>query len=199
MKKIKKNIFLAIIVVIIITIIVINNLKTDQYEELQDSEVLIANDTSEANKRHIFLHIIGEVNSPGIIELEEKSRLIDAVEKAGGLTELADTNKINLAYVLSDGQKIYIPSIYDEKIENYITEEIGENVLQEDLKFQNMVNINNATQTELETLPGVGASTALKIINYRNEHGKFKSIDELKNVPGIGESKFREIKDQICV
>lgn len=199
MKNFKKNIFLAIIVIIIITIIIFNNLKKDQYEELQDSEVLITNDINEEEERYIFLHITGEVNNPGVIKIEENSRLVDAVEKAGGLTNLADTNKINLAYILSDGLKIYIPSIYDKQEEDYISEEIGENVLLDNLNTKNKVNINTATQTELETLTGVGPSTALKIINYRKANGKFKNIEGIKNVPGIGEEKYKKLKDEICV
>lgn len=199
MKNFKKNIFLGVIVITIITIVIINNLKKDEYEELQDNEILITSTVNEVEEKLIVIHITGEVNNPGVIKLKEESRLIDAVEKAGGLTNLADTNKINLAYILSDGLKINIPSINDEKNDDYITEEIGENVLQEDLKNNNKVNINTATQTELEALSGIGPSTALKIIKYRNENGKFKNIEDIKNIPGIGESKFNVIKDQISV
>ncbi len=199
MKNFKKNIFLGVIVITIITIVIIRNLKKVEYEELQDNEILITSTVNEVEEKLIVIHITGEVNNPGVIELKEESRLIDAVEKAGGLTNLADTNKINLAYILSDGLKINIPSINDEKNDDYITEEIGENVLQEDLKNNNKVNINTATQTELEALSGIGPSTALKIIEYRNENGKFKNIEDIKNIPGIGESKFNVIKDQISV
>ena len=127
--------------------------------------------------------------------------MIDAIEVAGGVTEEADISKINLAYVVKDAQKIYIPSIYDEKDIEYITTENGDNVIIEDnnKRESEMVNINTATQTELETLPGIGPSTALKIINYREDNGKFNSIEEIKQVPGIGDSKFNNIKDMIKV
>ena len=83
---------------------------------------------------------------------------------------------------------------------SYITENIGENIIIEDITTNTrLVNINTATQTELEALSGIGPSTALKIIQYRNENGKFKSIEDIKNVPGIGDSKFEAIKNEICV
>lgn len=83
---------------------------------------------------------------------------------------------------------------------SYITENIGENIIIEDITTNTrLVNINMATQTELEALSGIGPSTALKIIQYRNENGKFKSIEDIKNVPGIGDSKFEAIKNEICV
>ena len=84
--------------------------------------------------------------------------------------------------------------------ESYITENIGENIIIEDLNTStSLVNINTATQTELESLTGIGPSTALKIIKYREENGKFKTIEDIKNVPGIGDSKFEAIKNEICV
>lgn len=116
------------------------------------------------------------------------------------MTQNANLNRINLAYVLKDGQKIYVPSIYDEEETEIITEDIGKNILDDSTKGSNAkININTATETQLENLSGIGPSTAIKIVNYRKENGLFKSIDEIKNVPGIGESKFQAIKDNICV
>ena len=84
--------------------------------------------------------------------------------------------------------------------DSYITESIGENIIIEDINTStSLININTATQTELETLTGIGPSTALKIIKYREENGKFKTIEDIKNVPGIGDSKFETIKNEICV
>lgn len=95
---------------------------------------------------------------------------------------------------------MYVPSIYDEEEKEFITENIGKNILDESIENNNIkININTATESQLENLPGIGPSTAMKIVNYRKENGLFKSIDEIKNVPGIGESKFNAIKDNICV
>lgn len=157
----------------------------------------------------MLVHITGEVKNWGVIELPEGSRVIDAVNKAGGFTDSADVEKVNLAYELSDGVKVYIPSknedvIGDTTTQEYITFDSGNNVITggNDMKKETkseLVNINKATQTELETLPGIGPSTALKIISYRNENGSFSSIEDIKNVSGIGDSKYESIRDLICV
>lgn len=116
------------------------------------------------------------------------------------MTENADISKINLAYVVQDGQKINIPNVNTVETEVYISQEIGENIIVEDIKTNSkLVNINTATQAELETLTGIGSSTALKIINYRKENGKFKTIEDIKNVSGIGDAKFEAIKNEIYV
>ena len=147
----------------------------------------------------IIVHIIGEVSNEGIIKIKKDSRLVDVIEKAGGTTEEADLSKVNLAYQVKDGQKIYIPNINDKEIQEYITEEPGDSIIIEGKENKSKVNINTATQTELETLSGIGPSTALKIINYRKENGEFEQIEDIKNIPGIGEAKFENIKEEICV
>lgn len=155
--------------------------------------------TTENSSSEIVVHIAGSVQNPGIVTLSEGSRIIDVISSAGGATSDADLSKINLAYVVSDAQKIYIPSIYDDSTEtNYITNLSGENVIEEK-NNSSTININSASQTDLENLPGIGPSTAIKIINYRNENGKFKKTEDLMNVPGIGQSKFNSLKDYISI
>ena len=126
--------------------------------------------------------------------LDEGSRIVDAIDAAGGLTENADITKINLVYVLEDGMKINIPNKTEENQEETETQ------IQNDYGKENKgnkVNINTAKQTELETLPGIGPSLALKIINYRKENGNFKNKEDIKNVNGIGDSKYENIKEFI--
>ena len=162
----------------------------------------------EENKENIIVHITGEVKSWGVVELEKGSRIIDAVNKAGGFTEYADIEKVNLAYELVDGVKVYIPSKNVDKESNvstqeYITIESGDTEIVEETQMKQnnnvLININEATQTELETLPGIGPSIALKIILYRKENGKFSNIEDIKNISGIGENKFESIKKLICI
>lgn len=151
----------------------------------------------------IAVHITGEVKKQGLIYLKEGSRVADAIEKAGGETENADLSQINLAYVLQDGQKIYVPN-KNEKISQYITGNSGNNDTEENNasnsnKEDAKVNINTANQSELDSLPGIGPSIAQKIIDYREENGNFKTIEELQNVKGIGDAKYEEIKDRVTV
>lgn len=177
-------------------------------------------ETTKENKNKIVVHVSGAVNKEGIVELEENSRVSDAINKAEGLKENADTKKINLAYKLEDGMKIYIPTIEESMNQNeqnqnesqslmdqtsqYITSsseiiQDGQTNGTSETKTNEKININTATQTELETLPGIGPSTSLKIVNYRKENGKFKTIEDIKEVSGIGDVKYENIKDLICV
>lgn len=209
----KKQKMIILIIAIIVAIGMIyfiynkNQIKSDIDLE---SEILISN-TSE-NKTNVeiqedlvIIHITGSVKNPGIVKLKYGSRIEDAIEAAGGLTENADITNVNLAYVLDDGVKIRIPSITDEKNgdKQILEEGSGENIIEE----TNMtlgastkeVNINKATETELQSLPGIGASLASRIIEYRNQNGKFSKIEDIKNVNGIGDSKYDNIKDFITV
>lgn len=163
----------------------------------------------EKRENKIKVHVAGYVEEEGMVELAEGARIADALEAAGGATLEADLSRVNLAYVLQDGQKIYIPSILEveeeEAEEEYITEGSGGVILEEEgeegknNEAEGKVNINTATQTELETLNGIGPSTASKIIEYRKQNGNFQSIEEIQNVSGIGDSKYESIKDDICV
>ena len=176
-------------------------------QESEQKEVTAGSEDKEENNEKIVVHITGEVKNWGVIELEKGSRVIDAVNIAGGFTDDADIDKVNLAYVLTDAIKIYIPSKNEEESvttsREYITSDNGDNIVtgEENMKKSNnsIININNATQTELETLPGIGPSIALKIISYREENGNFFNIEDIKNVSGIGENKFNNIKEFICI
>ena len=195
-----------------------NNLETTEVNTNQENEQIYKNTES---SEKIYVYITGEVNSPGVVLLDNGSRIVDAIEAAGGVTDKANITKVNLVYILQDGMKINIQNQNDLKNnENfeYITMSSGDE--KNDANINNsasntsseesssnkesafkisVVNINTATQTELETLPGIGPSLALKIINYRKENGKFSSIEDIKNVSGIGDAKFENIKNYIRV
>lgn len=190
MKNKKYYIFLAFIFVIVLIIIRIKSLNNNEVTVLENIVSEEENVEIEENDT-IKIHISGEINSPGLIELEIGSRIFDAIEKAGGITESADVSKVNLAYILSDGEKIYIPS-FDDEWEDINLENVNSET---NLK----TNINNANEEQLEKLPGIGESTAKAIIEYRKTNGRFLDINDLKNVSGIGESKFNRLKDYICV
>ena len=184
---------------------------TNTTESTEESENI-----AEEKQETIVVHVSGAVNKEGIVELEENSRISDAIDKAEGLKENANTKNINLAFRLEDGMKIYIPTIKEtaeemaqentnDKTQNYVTSSGG--VVQEESSTSTSseeqktgkININTATQTELETLPGIGPATSLKIVNYRKENGNFQSIEQIKEVSGIGNAKYENIKDLICV
>jgi competence protein ComEA len=141
----------------------------------------------------ILVHISGEVAKPGIYSLPFQSRIKDVVESAGGLTELADDSKLNLAALLTDGQKISVPArpVQPDGRVGSIPE-VLENVV-----FP--IDLNTASQFELESLPEIGPKTALAILAYRDEHGPLKSVDELLNVPNIGPATLLKIQDFVTV
>ncbi len=152
-------------------------------------------ENTENSPRKIVVHIDGEVINPGVIELTEGARVIDAVNIAGGLTQYADEKRINLARRIDDEEKIYIPKVGED-----ISELEDISVAHENSKStsQGKININTATKEELQSLPGIGPVTAEKIIEYRQNH-KFSNIDDIKKVSGIGDKKFDSIKELIIV
>ncbi len=239
MIKINKKTLIIIITIIATALIIAYMLFTKNndeiitnLEEIETNENDTQNNQKETNENKIIIHITGAIKKEGIYELKENSRIADAIEAAEGLTENANIQDINLAYVLEDGEKIHIPTKEEIKQRNsetteksidkttiYVTkntggteksasntEKIQEHKQSGNTKNNNSttnknekININTATQAELETLPGIGPSTALKIINYRKENGKYKTIEDIKKVSGIGDSKYNKIKELIKI
>ena len=198
-KKIKLALIIAIGIIAIVGIIK----AVDIYYEKNNTEKIsisnfIENETEdEKDNTKIKVYITGEVKNQGVIELEEGDRIADAIEKAGGQTEQASLKNVNLAYQLEDGQKIYIPNINDTETE--IIDDGASGVVDDTTIKQTVVNINKADEKELQSLNGIGESLATSIVQYRKENGKFETIEDLKNVPGIGDSKFENIKEYIKV
>ncbi len=152
----------------------------------------------------IFVYVCGAVERPGVYELIEGGRIVDAVEAAGGFLDTADQTYVNLAALLDDGIKLYIPTLQETMEPSTLQAETfdKENA---SLGSSNggassgLININLATREELTTLPGIGNATAEKIVSYRQQHGSFKSIEDIMNVSGIKDKLFSKIKDHITV
>lgn len=209
LSKSQKTILIIIMVIIIGIIgyyVYGNNVEKNNNNIANEEEILVKeNEQNKEKEKKIVVHITGAIKKEGVFYLNENSRVTDAINEAGGVTDDADMSKINLAYILEDGMKIKIPSIndieeQDDDVESEkFVEIVGEDTTKSEFGKSKLININKANQTELETLPGIGPSTALKIISYREENGKFSSIEDLKNISGIGESKFENIKNLICI
>lgn len=136
----------------------------------------------------IYVHVCGQVYRPGVVELPAGSRAWEAVEAAGGLTEDAQDTAVNLAAVVQDGEKLYIPGMGET-----VADTIGE------AADGGLINLNTADAGRLQTLPGIGESRAADILSYRERYGGFQSIEEIMQVPGIKESIYEKIKDKIMV
>ena len=202
----------AIIIAITVGIYFYKTTKDNSEIEIKEDNLTTntavenSNETVEENNT-IVVHITGEVNYPGVVVLKEGARVVDAIEAGGGETDKADLSSLNLAYMLSDGEKIYVPNKEETSQESqereYITstkdnsEQSENGAKSTGINFK--ININTAKQEELTQITGVGESTAKKIIEYRTQNGKFKSIEDIKNIPGIGDSKFNAMKEEITV
>lgn len=212
----KDYIVIGIIIIAVIIFIVLNIGKVTEFNKGEKENTTInasieesKNDIEEKeikeNKEEtkemgtgIFVHIDGWIQNPGVYEIKENDRVNTIIEKAGGLKEGASIKSINLAARLSDGDKIYIPNREEEKqIET--TEVKGNNTGTVKITKNSKININKASITELKQITGIGESTANKIIDYRDNVGKFKKIEDIKEVKGIGDSKYESIKDKITI
>ncbi len=173
------------------TVFDLNEQNTDISSSLDETGSDTDQDISSSLSSDIFVYVCGEVNSPGVYELEEGSRVYEAIEAAGGALEGADLDSVNQAALLTDGQQIKIYS--KEEISN------GTSVNNDGstAASSGKVNINTADKTMLMTLPGIGESRAGDIIKYRDEHGLFSSIEDIKNISGIKDKMFEKIKDYI--
>ena len=218
----KKEIIIVsiILILLILTIFYWLNLKKNNKKVIKkDKEVVQKLEKKEEKEeiKSVKVDIKGEINNPGIYELDESKRVIDVIELAGGLTNNADTSVINLSKKLKDEMVIIIYSKYQVKnfeatkekekvVEEKCIQE-NENALKNDAcindtnskdtnTIQGKININTASLEQLQTLPGVGESKAKSIIEYR-EKQKFKTIEDIKNVTGIGDSLFAKIKENI--
>ena len=214
MKYINKKQKIVLFIIIIITLGIAYYTYTikinDQFNIEEQNLEVEENKIKESNKieeetTKIVVHVSGAVRNEGIVELKEKSRIADAIEMVGGVTEDAYMKDVNLATILEDGMKIYIPTKEEVEKQRENTNDSVSKDTNLDIynngsntrKKNNKVNINTATKEELDTLPGIGESTANKIISYREEKGNFKSIEEIKEVSGIGDSKYEQIKNLI--
>ncbi len=183
-------------------------------EQESTAEDRVALTEAKEDNGRIFVHVCGQVCQPGVYELKVHSRVYEAIQAAGGMTQTAAFSYLNQAEELTDGQQLYVPS--QEEITAW---ENGENTSgnqafakgategqssensddQKGKSADDKVNLNTADQTELMTLNGIGEVRAKSILQYREEHGKFSAIDELKNVDGIGEKTYKKVESRIKI
>jgi competence protein ComEA len=176
--------------------------KTEKEESFDTGKKLegereASDDSLTKSSGSLKAYICGEVKKPGVYEIKNGSRVIDLLELAGGQSEDACLEMINLAQEVFDGQRIYIPSVEEISSSGFsFTSDYLEGGSYSEFKT---ININSAGIGELESLPGIGPVTAQNIIDYRNANGLFKDKAELKNVAGIGEKKYEKIEHLISI
>ena len=204
MKNKNKYLLITIILVFTLLTVMVINLNANSKEYIvgdTDSSIMqdesIAEDAEEENYEQeenskVTVFVSGEVLNQRVVEIEKGKRLRDAVEICGGLTENADLNAVNLALVLEEEGHYIIPAIGDTNVVNATN-------LNQMNSSSNLVNINSADIELLKTLPGVGDVLGQRILDKREELGKFTSIDQLNDVSGIGDKKFSDIKDKVTI
>ena len=148
----------------------------------------------------MYVDVDGAVVRPGVYRLKDGARVSQAIDAAGGLTAEADVTGLNRASKITDGQKIYVPTVGEQQATAAVDGvESGAAVASGAGSSSGLVNINTASAAELQTLSGIGPSMAQSIIDERTQNGAFASVDDLMRVSGIGEKKLAKIKDCICV
>ncbi len=200
LKNYKHLIFLIILIITILLIIVKKLTLTSENRKFEANDIIVNEEElikKEEDNKKIKVDIKGEIINPGVYELNEGERVIDAVNKAGGFTDLADSEQINLSLLLKDEMVIIVNSKINDKENIQLSNDanIKENT---SLKENELININNASLELLMTLTGIGETKAKKIIEYRSNK-KFDNIEEIKEVSGIGESIYNKIKTYICI
>ncbi|WP_138158819.1 helix-hairpin-helix domain-containing protein [Peptoniphilus catoniae] len=190
----QKKILLATLVVVLLFVVKLTydnkysskTLSDESNQKAVESlEEINSDEPDEDDKTDtIFVQVCGRVKNPGLIELNQGSRVIDAVNAAGGMYEDADLDNINLAKKLEDEERVHVPAVSETSTSDLPSSDQGK------------VNINTASAEELKSLPGIGPKMAEKIIKYRDKNS-FSKIEDIMNVGGIGEKKFEEIKDYI--
>ncbi|MBM7319678.1 helix-hairpin-helix domain-containing protein [Streptococcus suis] len=170
-----------------------------QTEQTSNSSELVEETSTEVSEEpsQLVVDVKGAVAKPGLYTLEAGARVNDAVDAAGGLTSQADPKSINLAQKLSDEAVVYVVS-KDENI-SVVTSTTASSAMSQEEKNTNLVNLNTATEADLQTISGIGAKRATDIIAYREANGGFKSVDDLNNVSGIGDKTMESIRPYVTV
>lgn len=221
--KLKEKIIgaLSILILSIIFLVagyIINHNKEEEYKEVfvNDQQYLQGKNTQNGGENEnnenkesenqenvdngkIVVDIKGAVKNPKEYELKEGSRIRDLIEIAGGLTAEADEEKIYFSKILEDEQCIKIYKIGEEVLDSEIEAQGQQEKGTGTVDSKGMININKATVEELMTIPGIGQTKAQSIVDYRNENGKFKSVDELTNITGIGAKTLEKLRDKVDI
>lgn len=193
---------IVILITLLVSIYLMVNkeprVDTTMWEEtsLTTTAEVATDATKERAETMIYVDIKGAVKVPGIYQLKNQQRIWDALALAGGVSEEADTTQVNYAQKVKDQMIIYVPKKGESVAQSLET-------LQESAPAQQnqeeKINLNTATEAELQTISGIGAKKAQEIIRFRDEQGPFKTVEELKNVPGIGEKTVDRLKDMLTV
>ena len=197
MEKIKENLKYIVLGIIILFMIisVVSYIKVDNDVITKDETIKKESTVNKVTGKY-YVDIKGAVKNPGVYKLKENSRVIDVINASGGLLEDADTSVINLSKIIEDEMVIIIYT--KDEVEKYKNNEINStSSINQKIEENSKININTSDKNTLLKITGIGESKANNIIKYREEKGNFNSIEEIKNVSGIGDSLYEKIKNSI--
>lgn len=182
----------SLLILLILALAVLGGTMYGHYTEQQ----AIALDQGTTEKavapRSIVVYVTGEVKKPGLVTLTEGQRVADAVNAVGGVIETADIDRINMAALLEDGMQVRVPERIGGDVERPKNALTGKNA-------EGQINLNTASEKELQELPGIGPAMSARIIEYRETNGAFQNIEDIKKVRGIGNAKFEKLKDKVTI
>lgn len=188
-QPISKNLLLIVGAVVATVVFLINGVSSSTTNKTVATAAM-PSDQPIVKPASIYVHVVGEVVSPGIYELDSGSRLVDVIFAAGGFGRLADQASINLAREVTDGEQVVV---FKVGAAPQLLGSVG------DRAAVSQISLNRATQSELESLPGVGPALAGRMIDWRTANGGFKKKEDLLNVSGIGDKLFAGIKNQVTL
>jgi competence protein ComEA len=189
-QPINKNLLLVVGGVVATAVFLINGVSTGGSDQ-QTVNAVMPSDQPIVKPASIYVHVVGEVNSPGIYVLDSGARLVDVIFAAGGFSKQADQASVNLAREVTDGEQVVVFKVgaAPQLIGSASSGGAG----------ASQISLNRATQSELESLPGVGPALAGRMIDWRTANGGFKKKEDLLNVSGIGDKLFAGIKNQVTL
>lgn len=199
--------FLVAFLFIVIALFILLGKDGEQDILIQGREITSNEDQREAEESQdedqepaeIFVHLSGAVNKPGVLKLSEGTRVYEALEMAGGLEPDAVSYGINMARTLRDEEQIHIPREGEVLTNPALLRDSSSPFNGGETGSTGLININTADSAALQTLSGIGPSTAEKIMDYRRSSGPFRSIEQIKEVNGIGDKTYEKFKDKICI
>ena len=180
----------SLLILLVLALAVLGGTMYGYYREQQAIALDPAVPEGAEVKRSVTVYVSGEVKKPGLVTLNEGQRVADAVNAVGGVIETADIDRINMAAFLEDGMQIRVP----ERIGG---DRAASGASGRDARGQ--INLNTATEKELQELPGIGPAISARIIEYRQTNGDFQTIEDIKKVRGIGNAKFEKLKDKVTI
>ena len=182
----------SLLILLVLALAVLSGTMYGYYSEQQAITLDEGTSAKAESPRSITVYVTGEVKKPGLVTLTEGQRIADAVNAVGGVIETADIDHVNMAAFLEDGMQIRVPMRIGRDAESPKNAPSGKNA-------EGQINLNTATEKELQELPGIGPAMSARIIEYRETNGAFQTIEDIKKVRGIGNAKFEKLKDKVTI